>query len=30
LQGKKVKHSNYIPFQLITKDNIAEFSNDSL
>jgi inositol transport system substrate-binding protein len=30
LQGEKVKHSNYIPFQLITKDNIAKFSNDSL
>ena len=30
LHGEKVKHSNYIPFQLITKDNIEKFSNDSL
>ena len=25
LQGEKVNHSNYIPFQLVTKDNLAKF-----
>lgn len=24
-QGKQVKHDNYIPFQLVTKDNVANF-----
>ena len=25
LQGKKVNHSNYIPFQLVTKENLVNF-----
>ena len=25
VQGKPVKHDNYIPFQLVTKDNVASF-----
>jgi inositol transport system substrate-binding protein len=25
LKGEKVEHSNYIPFQLVTKDNISNF-----
>lgn len=25
VQGKPVKHDNYIPFQLVTKDNVANF-----
>jgi inositol transport system substrate-binding protein len=25
VQGKPVKHDNYIPFQLVTKDNLASF-----
>ncbi|MGH7941555.1 MAG: substrate-binding domain-containing protein [Limisphaerales bacterium] len=30
VKGKSVKHDNYIPFQLVTKTNVAEFEqNDS-
>jgi inositol transport system substrate-binding protein len=25
VQGKQVKHDNYIPFQLVTKDNVTNF-----
>ena len=25
VKGKQVKHDNYIPFQLVTKDNVANF-----
>jgi inositol transport system substrate-binding protein len=25
MQGKSVKHDNYIPFQLVTTTNVAQF-----
>jgi inositol transport system substrate-binding protein len=25
IAGKKIKHTNYIPFQLVTKENVSEF-----
>ncbi|HEY2081581.1 MAG TPA: substrate-binding domain-containing protein, partial [Verrucomicrobiae bacterium] len=28
-KGKQVKHDNYIPFQLVTKENVANFQKQN-